>query len=100
MMININPMWFYRINVMGNIHTFCEIACFIASVAFFVAAMHKYFEDGGTWVMVASAVVIVIFGLLVIFLPSKQTLIEMKLAEAETIDAIKSAAEYIIKVAK
>ena len=99
-MSNINPMWFYYINVMGNIHTFCEIACFFACVAFIVAALYKYFEGEGTWVMVASAVVIVISGLLVIFLPSKQTLIEMKLAEAETIDAIKSAAEYIINAAK
>lgn len=99
-MSNINPMWFYRINVMGNIHTFCEIACFFACVAFIVAAINKYFEDEGTWVMVASAFVMIISGLLVIFLPSKQTLIEMKLAESETIDAIKSAAEYIIKAAK
>ena len=109
----INPMWFYWINVADTLRLVVSIAIFISVAAALVAAIiavvnSDWKEDGeyqlSVKVFKQMIALFIILCVVLVFLPSKNTLIEMQIARyatqenAElTIDVIKSAVDYIIQ---
>ena len=113
----IDPMWFYWINVMDAINII-SIVGICVSVVFLIIGSIIYFENygydeddrdkklGANFLKIAIPFLIV-FVLVVIFLPTKSTLIEMQIARyatvenAEwTVETVKSAVDYIIEAMK
>lgn len=112
----INPMWFYWINVVDMLRFIVSIAIFISTatilVAAIIAVVNSDWKDDGEYklavkVFKRTIILLIILCIVFIFLPSKSTLIEMQIARyatqknAElTIDAIKSAVDYIVQAIK
>lgn len=123
----INPMWFYWLNVVdsacGFVHALAvislalSIVLFIAAMAFKYAAIDYHTIDEECFEYVTSvklqriakvvAVVAVILFIIHVFIPSRETLIEMQIARFTTVeyaewalDAVKSATDYIVSAIK
>ena len=118
----INPSWFYWLGVIESMRHFM-IAAFIISIAAIIVAivivpvdmrMIREFPDMSdderktvqffTKALKIAIVVLVISGLILMFVPSKETLIEMMIAKQATyenatwtLDTLKSAVDYIIQ---
>lgn len=118
----INPSWFYWLGVVESMRYFM-IAAFIISIAAIIVAiiivpvdisMIRDFPDMSdderksiqffTKVLKAAIWALVISGLILLFAPSKETLIEMMIAKQATyenatwtLDALKSAVDYVIQ---
>lgn len=116
----INPMWFYWINVADGLHTvFCVIVVMLgvaeivmAVIAGLSYSMGKGYGPNDPDLKAAKAMIkpIIICGIVlvvsmigVVFIPSKNTLIEMQVARyatyenAEwTVETVKSAVDYIV----
>ena len=111
----IDPMWFYWIEVVdglkGILLTFM-ILSIVATVIFFIGLMTDYdMDDKGYKIFKKlapiSASLTILFAVLFIFCPSKNSMIEMQVARfatyenAEwTIDTIKNAVDYIVQAIK
>lgn len=116
----INPMWFYWLSVVDKA---CQLALtaaillVILSAALFIAAACQNAVDeecfeyttGVKMQKIATAAVAVaaILFIICVFVPSKETLIEMQIARFTTVenaewalDAIKSATDYIVSAIK
>lgn len=108
----IDPMWFYWISV---IECFKFLVCFIDIVCFIcvVVSFGYHFdtcEDDAKKLMKLCRIFLIAFAvlsLLLIFVPSKSTLIEMMIARTATtqnaemtLDAIKSAVDYVSNAIK
>lgn len=115
----INPMWFYWVSVIDSIRM-ATIAVLVISIGTVVVLAISigisFYELGGycgdddqkykKFFKIAIPLVIV-STLIIIFLPSKDTLIEMQIAKYATIenanmtfDAIKDTVDYIINAIK
>ena len=113
----INPMWFYWVNVVDTLvvilivlFILAVVACVISGV--FTLTTLEYGADDedhktAKRIFKKCIVVAVIAATAVILIPTKSTLIEMQIARyathenAEiTIDAIKSAVDYIVDAMK
>ena len=118
----INPSWFYWLGVVESMRYFM-IAAFIVSIAVVVVSaiiipmnisMIRDFPDMSnderktvqffTKALKIAIGVLVISGLVLVFVPSKETLIEMMIAKQATyenatwtLDTLKSAVDYVIK---
>ena len=118
----INPSWFYWLGVVESMRYFM-IAAFIISIAAIIVAivivpvdmrMIREFPDMSdderksvqffTKVLKAAIWALVISGLILLFVPSKETLIEMMIAKQATyenatwtLDTLKSAVDYVIQ---
>ena len=118
----INPSWFYWLGVVESMRYFM-IAAFIISIAAIIVTivivpvdmrMIREFPDMSdderksvqffTKVLKAAIWALVISGLILLFVPSKETLIEMMIAKQATyenatwtLDALKSAVDYVIQ---
>ena len=118
----INPSWFYWLGVVESMRYFM-IAAFIISIAAIIVSiiivpvdmrMIRDFPDMSdderksvqffTKVLKAAIWALVISGLILLFAPSKETLIEMMIAKQATyenatwtLDALKSAVDYVIQ---
>lgn len=118
----INPSWFYWLGVVESMRHFM-IAAFIISIAAIIVAIiivpvdirmiHEFpdmsDDERKTVQFFAKAlkiaiVALVISGLILMFVPSKETLIEMMIAKQATyenatwtLDALKSAVDYVIQ---
>lgn len=118
----INPSWFYWLGVVESMRYFM-VAAFIISIAAIIVAiiivpgdmrMIREFPDMSdderksvqffTKVLKAAIWVLVTSGLILLFVPSKETLIEMMIAKQATyenatwtLDTLKSAVDYIIQ---
>ena len=118
----INPSWFYWLGVVESMRYFM-IAAFIISIAAIIVSiiivpvdmrMIRDFPDMSdderksvqffTKVLKAAIWALVISGLILLFVPSKETLIEMMIAKQATyenatwtLDALKSAVDYVIQ---
>ena len=118
----INPSWFYWLGVVESMRHFM-VAAFIVSIAVVVASaiiipmnisMIREFPDMSdderktvqffTKALKIAIVALVISGLILMFVPSKETLIEMMIAKQATyenatwtLDALKSAVDYVIQ---
>lgn len=110
----INPMWFYWLNVVHAIRlvavmfvTFGGMALIIGLILKFVNAEYGELDKDyctGKQLVKISLVPFIVSLLLCIFLPSKDTLIEMQVAKLATVenaqwtlDAIKSALDYAVQ---
>ena len=118
----INPSWFYWLGVVESMRYFM-IAAFSISIAAIIVAiiivsvdmrMIRDFPDMSdderksvqffTKVLKAAIWALVISGLILLFVPSKETFIEMMIAKQATyenatwtLDALKSAVDYVIQ---
>ena len=118
----INPSWFYWLGVVESMRYFM-IAVFIISIAAIIVAivivpvdmrMIREFPDMSdderksvqffTKVLKAAIWALVISGLILLFVPSKETIIGMMIAKQATyenatwtLDALKSAVDYVIQ---
>ena len=118
----INPSWFYWLGVVESMRYFM-IAAFIISIAAIIVViiivpvdirMIRDFPDMSdderksvqffTKVLKAAIWALVISGLILLFVPSKETIIGMMIAKQATyenatwtLDALKSAVDYVIK---
>ena len=118
----INPSWFYWLGVVESMRCFM-IAAFIISIALIVVSliiipmnisMIREFPDISdderktaqffTKALKIAIGVLVISGLILMFVPSKETIIEMMIAKQATyenatwtLDALKSAVDYVIQ---
>lgn len=118
----INPSWFYWLGVVESMRYFM-IAAFIVSIATIIVAIvivpvdMRMIHDFPTMsdderksvrfftkVLKAAIWALVISGLILMFVPSKETLIEMMIAKQATcenatwtLDALKSAVDYVIQ---
>lgn len=118
----INPSWFYWLGVVESMRHFM-IAAFIISIAVIIVAIiivpvdirmiHEFPDMSDderktvqffTKALKIAIGVLVISGLVLVFVPSKETLIEMMIAKQATyenatwtLDALKSAVDYVIQ---
>ena len=118
----INPSWFYWLGVVESMRYFM-IAAFIISIAAIIVSiiivpvdmrMIRDFPDMSdderksvqffTKVLKAAIWALVISGLILLFVPSKETIIGMMIAKQATyenatwtLDALKSAVDYVIQ---
>lgn len=115
----INPMWFYWIQVVQALRIvliLLAISGSVASIIYWIMAAdektccgvqnnreYRIYKKNATIFSIVSSVLI----LGVIFIPSKNTLIEMQIARYATkqnvefgIEAIKSATDYVIEAIK
>ena len=118
----INPSWFYWLGVIESMRYFM-VAAFIISIAAIVVAIIvvpvdiriiRDFPDMSdderksvqffTKVLKAAIWALVISGLILLFVPSKETLIEMMIAKQATyenatwtLDTLKSAVDYVVQ---
>lgn len=118
----INPNWFYWLGVVESMRHFM-IAAFIISIALIVVSliiipmnmsMISEFPDMSnderktvqlfTKALKIAIAVLIISGLILMFVPSKETLIEMMIAKQATyenatwtLDALKSAVDYVVQ---
>lgn len=118
----INPSWFYWLGVVESMRYFM-IAAFIISIAAIIVAIiiipvdmrmirdFPYMSDDErksvqffTKVLKAAIWALVISGLILLFVPSKETIIGMMIAKQATyenatwtLDALKSAVDYVIQ---
>lgn len=108
----INPSWFYWINVVQSAKILSAVACGISLIAMVILLAAWITErdcwdddDERTFKRMFRSVVVaaVVFTLLTVFIPTRNMLIEMQVARfatysnAEwTVDAIKSAVDYVI----
>lgn len=110
----INPMWFYWVNVVSAIRIIAIFIVVFGGMALGIGFILKlgnaeYGERdadyrAGKCLVKISLVPFIICLLLCIFLPNKETLIEMQVAKFATVentqwtlDAIKSAVDYIVQ---
>lgn len=114
----INPMWFYWLQVVASLRTVCiVIAVFntIACIILWIVALCELEycntddEDYRRHTRIATILIpISVFAILLgVFIPSKNTLIELQIARLATkqnvefgIEAIKSATDYVIEAIK
>lgn len=119
----INPSWFYWLGVVDSVRSFA-VAALIVSIAVIIASLivipmdarmihdfpdmcddEKKTVQFFTKALKIAIGIFVITGLALVFVPSKETLIEVMIAKqatyknaAWTVDAVKSAVDYIIQV--
>lgn len=109
----INPAWFYWVNIADGIKIIMSLLAVVSLVATFISTLislddtdtdtSKNFEKMALKMFIVAMVCIIIS----LFIPSKETLIEMQIAKyatwenAEwTVDAIKDLADYIANAIK
>jgi len=120
----INPSWFYWLNVVDGIKTAMLVLMIMAVItgAIFIVSYFSDLEDFYNWhgekgtfkpnkwnllckkIGIASVIVIAICFIGLMFIPSKDALIEMQVAKMATyenaqwtVDSLKSVVDYIIE---
>lgn len=112
----IDPMWFYWLGVVDALKIISVIAFTISGIGLVVAGVSRIVYSGefdeeeaaiATRFLKITMPVAIVSVLALVLVPSKNTLIEMQIARyatqdnAElTIDAIKSAVDYIVQAIK
>lgn len=109
----INPMWFYWLGVVNVFNKIAGVVFIISGIGSVVAGIARIvfsgeFDDEEASIAMrflkVALPLAIISALILVFVPSKNTLIEMQIARyatqenAElTIDAIKSAVDYVVQ---
>lgn len=107
----IDPMWFYWVSVADGLKAFCIIIPILISAVGFILSVITYSDlddddDKKAFIkkcLIAAALITVVF-IIAIFIPSKETLIQMEIAKHATYDntemllqKIKETSEYILQ---
>lgn len=101
----IDPVWFYWVNVATGIKIVAIVSAYVSLIACIPLAITVYGEEDDDYLKLlrVTMVVAVLSILGAIFVPTKETLIEMQIAKyatwenAEwTVDAVKDAVDYIV----
>ena len=90
----INPWMFYLIDVVGAIKVIGIVAMFISVITLLICFLLE--EEGG--VAFISFIVLIISLLIIIFVPSSDTLIKMTIAKNVTYDAVDAAKDVVVQV--
>lgn len=111
----INPSWFYWFNVVDAVR---GVACgyvILFAISVLISLMVAWLEDAFEYgvessvkkIFVSLTIVFVVAVLALVFVPSKETLIEIQVAKLATydnvsltVDGIKSVADYVIDAIK
>jgi len=120
----INPSWFYWLNVVDGIKTALLVVAIVAVIvgAIFLVSYFSALEEYCGWhgkegtfkpskwdllckkISIASVIVTAICIMGLVFIPSKNTLIEMQIAQMATyenaqwtVDSLKSVVDYIVE---
>lgn len=106
----INPMWFYWVNVIDNVIVALQVVSFLSGITLagciFLALITDYDEVKKNMISIIKLIVpiLAISVLGIILIPTSDVLIEMQVAKFATVenaqwtlDAIKSAVDYIIQ---
>jgi len=109
----INPAWFYWLNVVDNIRTTAEVVMFIVICTAFVTLLLTWFDDSCLTLqkakkyLIVIGVILLVAIMIVLFVPSRQAMIEMQVARyatydnvSLTVDGIKEIADYIVASVK
>lgn len=104
----INPTWFYWVNIVNSVKTIMLMLTIISLIATLFTAFFsldeedsesKYYEK----IALKMSVVTIVCLIIAVFIPTKETLIEMQIAKYATwentewtIEAIKDVVDYII----
>lgn len=107
----INPIWFYLIDVLGTVEIVSIVVAFL-SVAIILAFSIVYIDAAadrrelsslGRKLVKCIVSALVISLLMILIIPSKETMVEMMVAKYATyenassaVDAVKNAADYIV----
>ena len=90
----INPWMFYLIDVVGAIKAIGIVAMFISVITLLICFLLE--EESG--VAFISFIVLIISLLIIIFVPSSDTLIKMTIAKNVTYDAVDAAKDVVVQV--
>ena len=90
----ISPWVFYLIDVVGAIKVIGIVAMFISVITLLICFLLE--EEGG--VAFISFIVLIISLLIIIFVPSSDTLIKMTIAKNVTYDAVDAAKDVVVQV--
>ena len=114
----INPMFFYWLSVVDNLRGISIgfmisslIVLVILGVVYICSIGTDFLDENGKkafkTIMIFSIIICILFSILLIFVPSKDTLIEMVIAQNLTtnnieagIEAVKGVTDYIIEAIK
>lgn len=89
----INPWLFYFIDVVGTIKIIGIIFAAASIIAFLISFLEE--ENG---VAPISFIILIISSLIIIFVPSSDTLIKMTIAKNVTYDAVDAAKDVVVQV--
>ena len=89
----ISPWLFYFIDVVGAIKVVGIIVALISAIVFLISFLEE--ENGITLI---SFIVLIISLLIIIFVPSSDTLIKMTIAKNVTYDAVDTAKDVVVQV--
>lgn len=107
----IDPMWFYWVSVADGLKAFCIVVPIVISAAGLMLSVIRYSElddddDKKAFIktcLITAALITVVF-IIAIFIPSKETLIQMEIAKHATYDntemllqKIKETSDYILQ---
>ena len=90
----ISPWVFYLIDVVGAIKVIGIVAMFISVITLLICFLLE--EESG--VAFISFIVLIISLLIIIFVPSSDTLIKMTIAKNVTYDAVDAAKDVVVQV--
>lgn len=89
----INPWLFYFIDVAGTIKGIGIVFAAISGLMFLVSFLEE--ENGIAFI---SFIILIISSLIIIFVPSSDTLIKMTIAKNVTYDAVDAAKDVVVQV--
>ena len=106
----INPSWFYWTNVLNALNIICFVFAIISGIILVIVVIGSMvdlcFDDTKKFVIITS-IIFAVSVLGAIFIPTKETLIEIMIAKyatkenlSITVDGIKSAVDYIVNAIK
>lgn len=107
----IDPMWFYWVSVADGLKAFCIVVSILISAIGFIFSIITYSDlddddDKKAFIKkcLIAAVILLAVSIMIIFIPSKETLIQMEIAKQATYDntemllqKIKEATDYILE---
>lgn len=107
----IDPMWFYWVSVADGLKAFCIVVSILISAVGFIFSVITYSkldndDDQKAFIKrcLIAAVILLAVSIMIIFIPSKETLIQMEIAKHATYDntemllqKIKEASDYILE---
>ena len=103
----VDPMFFYWCNVANGLIVFCAFGLIVVSIAIVIFIANAAIDYDSIFEvpkfkrrLVLLFMIAVIFGLGMIFIPTKETLIEMEIARHATYDNLDVVIQKITEVAK